>query len=444
MISSAFEGLQPYYGDLHNHCSVGYGHGSAQDAFHNARLQLDFVAVTPHAHWPDIPAGETRLESLVAYHQKGFERTQAEWEDFQKLVEAHNEPGKLVTFLGYEWHSLEYGDHHILYNGSQGPVLREPSLVGMRARLRQLNQKGVEGMLIPHHIGYKAGFRGINWETFDPEFSPLVEIMSMHGASESDRTGYPYLHSMGPRDGQSTYQYGLSQGKIAGVLGSTDHHSAHPGSYGHGRAGVWAVSLTRADIWEALKARRTYALTGDRIQLAYSLNGEPMGSLVPQVAERQVDIRVEAGEAIDTIELIYNNRVLQRWSILDGEPPGLDWQGRCKVTLELGWDEKNRDVDWDVELQISGGSLVGIEPRFRGHDIVAPQAGEQDSYAFSQWQRAGENGVVFKTRTWGNPTTTTSNTQAMSLEIEGDPDTRLFARLNHQEITLSLGELLLR
>lgn len=245
---TAFDGMQPYYGDLHNHCNIGYGHGSVEDAFRNARLQLDFVAVTAHAHWPDIPENEPRLESLVEYHRRGFARTHQEWEHFRQVVEAQNDPGSLVAFLGFEWHSMEFGDYHILYKGSRGEILHAPTLEEMRSELGRLYKQGVEGILIPHHIGYKAGYRGINWETFDPEYSPVVEIMSMHGASESDRAGYPFLHTMGPRDGRSTYQYGLSQGKVAGVVGSTDHHSAHPGSYGHGRAGVWATALTRDGI----------------------------------------------------------------------------------------------------------------------------------------------------------------------------------------------------
>ena len=84
----------------------------------------------------------------------------------------------------------------------------------------------------------------------------------MHGASESADAPYAYLHTMGPRDWQSSYQYGLAQGNIVGVVGSTDHHSAHPGSYGHGRLAVWAEELSRDAIWQAIKARRTVALTG--------------------------------------------------------------------------------------------------------------------------------------------------------------------------------------
>ena len=39
----AYEGLSAYYGDLHNHCAISYGHGSLEEALRNARAQLDFL-----------------------------------------------------------------------------------------------------------------------------------------------------------------------------------------------------------------------------------------------------------------------------------------------------------------------------------------------------------------------------------------------------------------
>ena len=199
-----------------------------------------------------------------------------------------------------------------LHNPKSTPPLSLRT-IQRRNRLRRLADAGVQALLVPHHLGYKQGYRGINWDSHTAEFSPLVEIMSMHGASESDTAPYPYLHTMGPRDGRGTLQYGLAQGKIVGVLGSTDHHSAHPGSYGHGRTGVWSSSLTRDGIWEALVSRRTYALTGDRIALAFAINGATMGSVLPPTAERQVEIAVEGGDELDNVELLHNNRVIQRW-----------------------------------------------------------------------------------------------------------------------------------
>lgn len=414
MILSAFEGLRPYWGDIHNHCSVGYGHGSLADSFRNARLQLDFAAVTVHAHWPDMPVGDDRLTDVVAYHQAGFRRSREQWPAVREMVEAQYEPGRFVSYLAFEWHSRKFGDHNIYFNGSEGDIIYAADLAEMRAALRAYRQRGIETMLLPHHIGYKQGYRGINWGAFTSEFSPVVEIMSMHGAAESDSAPYPYLHTMGPRDAGSLYQSGLAQGHIVGVMGSTDHHSAHPGSYGHGRLGVWAESLDRDAIWQAIQARRTVALTGDNIRVQLAVNGQPIGSVLPPVAEREIEVLVQGGGALDYVELLHNNQVIHRWSLPVNTP---DTEGPLKVHLEVGWGEKGVNVDWDVVLRIDGGEILTVEPRFRGHEIVAPQAGEEERYAFSSLSRPSAREVQFATRTWGNATTTTAATQGVALDL---------------------------
>jgi hypothetical protein len=439
----AYEGLTAYYGDLHSHCALGYGHGSLHDAFQNARLQLDFAAVTVHAHWPDIPVGEGRLAALVAYHQQGFQKAEHAWTQVQQVVDDQHQPGRFVTFLAHEWHSNEYGDHNVYFNGSSGKILRAASLEEMRQALRRLPEEGLEGLIIPHHIGYKRGYRGINWDAFSPELSPVVEIMSMHGASESPDAPYPYLHTMGPRDWRSTYQYGLAQGHIVGAIGSSDHHSAHPGSHGHGRLAVWAESLSRNAIWNALEARRTYALTGDRIELAFSINGALMGAVLPPNSQRDISVSVEGGDALDYVEVLHNNQTLHRASGYErslAHPPS-PYDAPLKIHFEVGWGEKGVNVDWQVELSILDGQLLDVEPRFRGHDIVAPQAGEEDSYAFSQWQRHGEHGVGFSTRTWGNPTTTTQGTQGLALQVCGDEKTVIRGRVNGRNVEIPLADL---
>lgn len=55
--------LKVFWGDLHNHCNVTYGHGDLSDALAAAGQQLDFVSVTPHALWPDIPGETTRAST---------------------------------------------------------------------------------------------------------------------------------------------------------------------------------------------------------------------------------------------------------------------------------------------------------------------------------------------------------------------------------------------
>jgi hypothetical protein len=248
---------------------------------------------------------------------------------------------------------------------------------------------------------------------------------------------------MGPRDWQSTYQYGLAQGHIVGAVGSTDHHSAHPGSYGHGRMAVWSESLTRDAIWDAIKARRTYALTGDKITLAFAVNEGVMGSVLAPTPERHIQCQVQGGAAIDYVEVLHNNHVIQRISTWEKEKSAHNlYAGPFKIYLELGWGEKGENVNWQAELQVVDGELLDVEPRFRGHDIVAPQAVEEEAYAFSQLERSGENAVAFSTRTWGNTTTTSAGTQGITLKVSGDASTRLKGKINAQNFDLLLTDLI--
>lgn len=439
MALSGYEDLAVYYGDLHSHCNVGYGHGSAEAAYENAQLQLDFACVTPHGHWMDMPSDEERLSYVVAYHEEGFRRTDELWPHVREIAEHVNKEGVFVSFLGFEWHSMRHGDHNVYFKGPEAHIIRASDLNEMRSRLRLLRSKGIECFVIPHHIGYLKGYRGINWQDFSQEFSPVVEIFSMHGLAESDTGPYPYLHTMGPRDGGSTMQHGLELGNVFGVVGSTDHHSAHPGSYGHGRMAVWAEELSRDGIWEAIGSRRTYALTGDRIKLAFSVNGSPMGSLLNAVPERAIEASVVGGGFIDYVEVLHNNRVIHRSSGYQQDAGG--FEEPVKVFLELGWGQKKQPVDWQATLEVMRGRLLSVEPRFRGRDVVQPEVGEQGKKAFSQWRRISRNQVDLTTRTWGNPATTTAGTQGVCLEVRGDGTTQISADINGRKVKVTLGEL---
>ena len=439
MTFPGYEGLRVFYGDLHGHCNVGYGYGSVEEAYQNARLQLDFASVTAHSQWPDMPEGDGRLADVVAFHQKGFRRAAELWPHLQEVTESVNEEGRFVSFLSCEWHSMQHGDHNVYFKAGRGKMVRAPDLEGMRAELRRLAQQGMQCFLIPHHIGYLTGYRGINWEDFTPEFTPVVEIISMHGLAESNDAPYPYLHATGPRDGRSTMQHGLRTGKVFGVIGSTDHHSAHPGSYGHGRVAVWARELTRDGIWEAIAAGRTYALTGDRILLAFSVNGRPMGSVLPPTPERAIEVSVVGGGAIDYVEVLHNNCVIHRWSAHQCKVP--EASKPVKVLIELGWGKKNLNFDWNLDLRLIDGKLLSVEPRFRGPDIITPFQADRGGHVFSKWEQVGDGQVRFATRTWGNPNTVTPATQGLCLEILGGEGTRIAGQINGHDLQIGLADL---
>lgn len=441
----AYEGLHAYYGDLHNHCGISYGHGSLEEALLNAREQLDFCSVTGHASWPDMPAGDAQVQYLVDYHVEGFARLAAQWPEVQRLTEAYHEDGKFVTFLSHEMHSCADGDRTILYDNAAGDILTAESVPALHKRLRQLRREGVGVIAFPHHIGYRRGQRGINWDTFAEEFAPVVEIISMHGCSEANENTRPFLHVMGPSDHESTMQYGLEQGHFFGVIGSTDHHSAHPGSYGHGRTGLWAAACTREAIWEALEARRTYALTGDRIQLEFAIDQAPMGSQLAATDKRLIEFHVCGGGPLDCIDIVKSGELVRRFSECDFARPTPSDLVRTKLHFEVGWGERQVQTDWDVRFGIADGQVLAVEPRFRGPEVVSPLEADSNapaSHHLSHWQPAGPLGVRFTTTTRGNPNNSTNASQGVCLEVEMPAQAEVRAVVNGHLAAMPLQRLL--
>ncbi|HKK49328.1 MAG TPA: hypothetical protein VJ932_09535, partial [Alkalispirochaeta sp.] len=278
--------FQPLFGDIHNHCGISYAHGTLQDALENAALRLDFVSVTGHAAWPDMPVGDARVAHIVDFHEKGFAKLANGWSRYQEEIAEFEQARSLVVFPGYEIHSNEHGDYTVVGYRHQLPLLTADTPMELqrvlndsvaRTEIESAGRMLPGALTFPHHIGYRVGARGGNWESFTEALSPVVEITSMHGLAESDRTDHPFLHSMGPLQHRGTMWEGLEQGHRFGVLGNTDHHSAHPGSYGHGVTGVWAAGRGRDAVWEALYARRTWANTGDAVRLWHSVDDVPLG-----------------------------------------------------------------------------------------------------------------------------------------------------------------------
>jgi hypothetical protein len=440
-----FANLVPLIGDLHNHCGISYGHGSLGDALRNAAERLDFVSVTGHASWPDMPEPDDHNRKLVGFHREGFARLAKLWPQIRQDTIAFAAANAIVPFLGFEMHSLADGDVTIVYRDLDGDLLACDGVPALQDALRELNRRGRPVLAFPHHIGYRRGHRGINWDVFAPDVFPLVEIVSMHGCAEADDGPRPFLHTMGPADHKSTMRYGLSEGHRFGVIGSTDHHSAHPGSYGHGLAGVWAGERTREAIWEALLARRTWAMTGDRINFRFSIDGIAMGGEIERQGEHSIAIEVDAGAPVDCVDVIRDGEIIRRFSPYGIESgPGTD-PVRTKITLELGWGPRNARYDWNARLSLSKGRILGVEPRFRGREIVSPADsadGAPASCYESHWRQDGSSSVSMTTVTYGNPTNSTPATQAICLDVEMPSDGHIKAKINGRSFDIPLERLL--
>ena len=439
---AASMGLRPWYGDLHNHCALSYGHGSLDQALTRAARQLDFVSVTGHAHWPDMPVDDPRVAHIVDFHVKGFARLDTLWPGHFGTLREHDSDD-LTIFPGYEIHSCEFGDYTILLRDlADADLTKAESPVALRDALAARHGDGA--MAFPHHLAYRRGTRGVNWDALDPALSPVAEIVSMHGLSETSMGNRPFLHSMGPGDGGSTVRHGLGLGHVFGFLGNTDHHSGYPGSYGHGRSAIYAPENGRDALWDALRARRTNALTGDCAHLFTVIQGVPQGGIVAPGAAPVLDLEAVAGSFIDCVDVIRNGDIVHRVTPDLTPAPveaGDDEAMETILVLELGWGARGTAHRWTGTLSLSDGEILAVEPRLRGPEIVSPLEGEETAPDTDE-VTCDDGAIRFRVRAEANPNNMTSATQAVAARIRVTPTTEIRLAVGDDRATITARRLL--
>lgn len=429
-----------YWGDLHNHCNITYGHGDMRDAFEAAKEQLDFVSVTPHAMWPDIPgANDPRLKWVIDYHTDAFKRLRnGNYDKYRNMTKEYNKEGEFLTFIGYEAHSMKNGDHVALHHDLNADLIQCTSIDDWKEKF-----KGQKVYITPHHMGYQTGYRGYDWQYFTPEQTPFVEMFSRHGLAECDMGDYPYLHDMGPRQWEGTVQYGLEQGHKFGFIGSTDQHSGYPGSYGDGRVGVLANSLTRDEIWNGLGARHTCCVTGDKINIDFRINDAFMGDVVKASGKRRIYVNVEGESCIDYVDIIKNGKLIARMN--GPHIPVMPTGGmvRCKIKMEYGWNREEQYVTWKGNIRIDKGQILSVTPCFRGAAFTSPQEGETEFHTHvNRIKAVHDRSTELEMYTSKNPNTTTPATQAVILEVEMPLDGVITSDFNGKQFSHTLAELL--
>lgn len=332
---------QLYVGDLHCHDFLSEAEGYTDQVYGWALedRRLDFVSVVPQSHgWHD-----TETWTIAKYMNERF-----------------LDEGRFVTFLGFEWQHTGYGDKVVHFLGGDQPYLpvddaRYRTPAGLCEALR-----GSDALVISHHPAYPPGswVAGTDFDALETDVERLIEIWSMHGSSEGYDPEDRPLRECDP----SHYAYvALRQGLRLGFVAGSDTHSARPGGsareprpYWGGLAAVWAESLTRRGVFDALRARRTYALTRARIVLRMTVNGILMGSEIPS-AER-ADIRIEAWAPgdIEKVEVLKNTRLLRTFG-----PFG----DHCRVEME---DETDGPAFYHCRVRQTDGELAVCSPVWVG------------------------------------------------------------------------------
>ncbi len=423
-----------YFGDLHNHGDVGYAQGTLRRVYEIARNHLDFFAFTPHAHWHDIQHFDGNIENKWI---NGFHVTRARWPEVLGMAKEFDSPGKFVTLAGYEWHSTSMGDYHLIFPDLDAQLYTPDDLADLQ---RFALQRGC--IMIPHHPALRQGRRGANFAHIDPKVSPLLEIYSEWGNAEHDRGPYPYIrHTESGRWTRNTLQFALSQGHRFGVIASTDDHLGYPGGYGEGLAAVLAPELTRGAILEALRERRTYAVSGDRIVLGYTLNGQSMGRELPYTRQRQLSVSVGGWDQVDRVEVLKNNRVIHRDYPMDRSTSARSWAAPALVRFEYGWGPWpalgiTRTCDWSFEIALEGGVIEAVHPCFTS----GPLEEERRDRIVEQTEHA----VRVRSFTALRQQIEDRSQKAIALRLRGGPDSLLSVTIDapsKKKVQLRLSEL---
>ena len=362
-------GERIYWGDTHGHSGMAEGLGSADGFMRFARdeARLDFVTHSEHDKWMD----------------------DSEWMELRENASKYTKEGEFIAFLGYEWTmSPSSGGHHNVLFRTPEQRQRIPSqtfrtLSKLYYGLK-LHNDPRDVLSIPH------AHQVADYRLTDPELEHLIEIMSGHGTFEWFGRKY------------------LEHGHRVGFIAASDDHLGHPGysvptlpsnAQRGGLGAVFATGKTTDALFDAMKSRRTYATTGDRIILFAEVNGQPMGTSTEYAEDRTISGRVIGTAPIDTITIVKNGEEIWTQQYLSdlsgtGEPSNLQLSFSSDSAPYHPGDNPRGWVTWKGSLEVKGADLIS----FSGTDHNDP---------LTQSIRQSEtnpNLLVFSTQSKGDAT----------------------------------------
>ncbi len=286
------------WGDMHVHSKLSHDAQGA-NVYDYARhvSDLDFAAITDH--WEGLgPVGEDMI---------------------LRWAKESTEPGCFIALLADERNPRTFTGHHNLYFRNVDSFQKWRDAKGNIPRvnhppldLAKAQREPPELMILPHHTGINWG----GWRKGDDSWPavkldaaedyglrPVMEIYSHHGQSELyaphhvlayewNRMRRPERRSNSCYPGPYYAQDYWMAGKHLGVIASSDDHAGQAGIRHGGIAAVYSDKLTTASLFDALFRRHCYATTGERILVDFSVDNEPMGTILKRDVGTKVNLKL--------------------------------------------------------------------------------------------------------------------------------------------------------
>lgn len=298
-----YNGYNVYFGDLHSHsafsndCIEREKQEMTPDmsfAFARDVACLDFFAVTDH-HQP----WDRERNKLGA----------GKWELLNEAVRKHNKEGEFLAFPGFEYR-CERGDTIIVLNEYFSyDEIDDSGLKNIKALWEKFRGRNYISIPHFHNMGklesgqwYACPYEGVE---------PNIEIFSCHGSYEVESVLERRIAEVKKFRPDRNGKYFLTNGYRYGYTCNSDGHKGNSGF--NGLTAVYAKELTRDGIFEAIKKRRVFGTTNARIVLLFTMNGEIMGSVLPNTREKTVNISVNGENRLKAVDVFRNGELYRRF-----------------------------------------------------------------------------------------------------------------------------------
>jgi hypothetical protein len=376
-VDEALPVARSFYADLHVHAHDTVGTNSPA---YNAAYARDIGGI-----------------DVLGYTANDFQITDANWKLGVDTVELFNEAGRFVVYPVQEWcgSSTAGGDHNVVFLGDEPPGFpynargeHNRTLVwneDMRGNAVELGRWPVEELwdayvgdaehhLVMPHVG---GRRYIpDWH--HPELERLVEIASTWGH-------FDWL-----------YRDVIARGYQLGVAASGDEHRGRPGGgapgvqvfgVNGGLTGVLADSLDRRSIGRALRARRTWATTGEHSAALVRCGDHWQGDAFAQRGPARLDYRLLGRAGWEYVAAF--------------DHTGLIWERNLHE--ELGYAQRRVRVRW-------GGARIRDRYRWASwHGRIRIINGTINTFSSTGFEhveeaawRTGTTDIEFRSDTYGD------------------------------------------
>ena len=298
-------------GNLHEHtesspCWPAGTDGTLHDDFRFGILSegYDFMGITDH----------------------GYSLNEVYWRKSLRMADFYHDPEHFVAMPSYEWtlsnagaFELQRGVGHrnvffsdtaearkFIRNSDEVYCINSPETKDAEKLWAFMHKNRVDCVAIPHHPADEI--HPCDWEVHDAVIEPVVEIFQCRGNAEY--RGAPRMinvsRSKPTKNDKAFIDYALREKNYRlGFVASGDHNNI-----GVGLACLWVKEVSRKGILEALRRRRCFATTGDKIMVDFHLNGAWAGEEVQCDGSPRIGFSVIAVDEISSIDILRNSRVI--------------------------------------------------------------------------------------------------------------------------------------